>query len=111
MKLPIIADNFGDVLVFESVEKAETYMEPVDIRNGEYVIYDAEGYLLKPSIVKVSKWRERVVLSRDKDNQHDGLRLKNTLIQFLSQVAVADQPLEQLTLNQLVAMIERFKTE
>jgi hypothetical protein len=46
MKLPIIIDESGDILVFDSLESAERHLEPIDILNGEFVGYDAEGRLL-----------------------------------------------------------------
>ena len=33
MKPPIIVDDHGDVSVFDSVEKAERYLEPMDAKN------------------------------------------------------------------------------
>jgi len=50
MKTPLIADNRGDILVFESLSDASSYLEPIDIRNGEYVFYDAEGNRLQAII-------------------------------------------------------------
>lgn len=46
MKLPIIIDESGDISVFDSLESAERSLEPIDILNGEFVGYDAEGRLL-----------------------------------------------------------------
>lgn len=43
---PVIADNHGDLLIFESVSKAEAYIEAIDVLNNEYVLYDSEGRLL-----------------------------------------------------------------
>ncbi|MUV14522.1 hypothetical protein [Noviluteimonas gilva] len=47
MRPPIIIDEHGDVSVFESVEAAARYIEPIDVRNNEYVAYDSAGYLLR----------------------------------------------------------------
>ncbi len=44
--LPIIVDNYGDVLVFKSVDDALVYLEPIDVLNNEYIAFDAEGRLL-----------------------------------------------------------------
>lgn len=34
-------------MVFPSVEAAARYVEPIDVRNHEYVAYDSAGFLLK----------------------------------------------------------------
>ena len=47
---PIIVNEHGDIHVFPSVEEAETYLEPVDVRNNEYVAYDSEGRRLILSV-------------------------------------------------------------
>jgi hypothetical protein len=47
---PVIVDERGDVLFFESVERAEGKLEAIDVRNEEYVAYDSEGRLLKLAI-------------------------------------------------------------
>lgn len=46
MKAPIILDENGDVSLFATVEEAARFMEPIDVRNSEYVAYDSEGYRL-----------------------------------------------------------------
>ena len=47
MRPPIIVDNFGDVMFFESAHTAERYLEAIDVEHGEYVAYDSEGRLLQ----------------------------------------------------------------
>ena len=47
MKAPIILNENGDVSLFATLEDAARYMEPIDVRNNEYVAYDSEGYRLK----------------------------------------------------------------
>jgi len=46
MKTPIITVENGDVCFFSNVEDAATYLEPIDIKNEEYEIYDSEAMLL-----------------------------------------------------------------
>jgi len=50
MKLPIIINEHGDVSAYRSLEDACSYMEVIDVRNNEYVAYDADGYLLNLKI-------------------------------------------------------------
>ena len=48
---PIFVVTSGEVLVFRDVRVAETYMEPIDIANGEYnSAYDGVGRRLRPTV-------------------------------------------------------------
>lgn len=47
MKPPIIVYNWGDMLLFGSVEAAEQALEAIDVENGEYLAFDSEGRLLE----------------------------------------------------------------
>jgi hypothetical protein len=45
---PIIVDAKSELLLFRSVERAEAYLEAVDVRNGEYAAaYDSDGRRLE----------------------------------------------------------------
>lgn len=51
MKMPIVAvDSGGDLCFFKSIEAAERYLEPIDVRAGEYEVFDAEGQRLELGI-------------------------------------------------------------
>ncbi|WP_437190931.1 hypothetical protein [Planctomicrobium sp. SH527] len=43
---PIIVLEGYDVEVFPNVQEAERYMEPIDVRNGEFECFDAGGQKL-----------------------------------------------------------------
>lgn len=46
VKYPIfVFDDASDIMPFENWEQVHS-LEPIDIRNGEYVGYDSDGYLL-----------------------------------------------------------------
>ena len=47
MRPPIVLIEHGDVSLFASAEAAARYIEPVDIRNSEYIAYDSSGFLLQ----------------------------------------------------------------
>lgn len=47
---PIIVLEGYDVEVFPSVQEAELYMEPIDVRNGEFECYDAGGRKLSVTV-------------------------------------------------------------
>ena len=46
MTPPIVIDENGDVTLYQSVEAAARSLEPIDIKNNEYVAYDSEGFVL-----------------------------------------------------------------
>lgn len=48
---PIVVTDGNDVALFGSIEEAEIALEPIDVRNNEYTIYDSEGRLLAPIVV------------------------------------------------------------
>lgn len=48
---PIIANQKGDVLIFERLEEAESYVEAIDVLNDEYSIFDSRGLLLVPRVM------------------------------------------------------------
>jgi hypothetical protein len=51
MKTPILINERGDISTFASVEEAESYMEPIDVERGEYVVTDAAGLPLSVVVV------------------------------------------------------------
>ena len=46
MTPPIVIDENGDITLYQSAEAAGCALEPVDVQNGEYVVYDSEGFIL-----------------------------------------------------------------
>lgn len=46
MKPPVVIDENGNILIYRSVEEAATALEPIDVKNDEYIAYDSEGRLL-----------------------------------------------------------------
>lgn len=49
MKTPIVVYENGDVSLFDSVESAEQALEPLDVANSEYRIFDGDGNELNGS--------------------------------------------------------------
>lgn len=43
LELPLTAFCDGDICVFSSKENAESYMEPIDVENEEWTVFDAAG--------------------------------------------------------------------
>jgi hypothetical protein len=114
MKLPIILVEHGDILIFRSVEDAELALEPIDVRNGEYVAYDAEGRTLVLSVIIDEKpglfgWSARrtecVKLIDNPEAAIDEAGLSASLAQFLNRSGVSLDGAKEDDLSALVASI------
>jgi hypothetical protein len=105
-KPPIIADNRGDLCVFETIAQAESYMEPVDVRNGEYVVFDSEGRSLVP-VVASNGNRERTVLKSAESTPAHAKALRDALIRFLAKTRFASPSPEKMSLAQLLDLMPR----
>lgn len=65
MKPPIIViDEADDVDFYASVEDAEVSMEPVDVADGIFRVYDSEGYSLQIDISTVLHRKKNWFFSR-----------------------------------------------
>lgn len=62
MPSPILLYSDGEFAVYKSIEAAESDLEPIDVLNNEYTIYDAAGQLLEASVpeVPLAGWRRRI---------------------------------------------------
>ena len=111
MESPIIAHNKGDVLVFESVELAEQYLEPIDVVNGEYAIYDSRGRRINGVIV-THRGVEHVRLEPASDSGGAADELRRVLVAFLTHALnVPDGGLHESSLEDLVKAAQQFKTK
>lgn len=54
IKMPIRVDENGDLTEYWSIAEVESKLEPIDVRNNEYVVSDADGRILQ---LKVEKTR------------------------------------------------------
>jgi hypothetical protein len=111
MKEPIIVYENGAVDIFDRRDRAEAYVEPIDVRNNEYVFYDSEGQLLEALIVEDSRGIEHVVLQDGKEEIYDKPGLALILARFLNYLGYQKNDLEQMSLSQLVDEGLKFKTE
>jgi hypothetical protein len=105
IKPPIIVDEHGTAMVFESIDDAERYLEPIDVSNGEYVAYDSEGRLLKLIATKP----QITIQSDDLEPQHQG-HVGELLIRLLSHAGVPSDVLERKSLQELVQGSLEYKT-
>ena len=100
---PIFVDNRGDILTFRSVRYAESWMKPIDIRNREYIAYDASGGLLA-----LSADRCRVFVSLAEQEPTHSVPVEKTLRDFIR--AVKDPVGDDMTydLARLVVHFDRY---
>jgi hypothetical protein len=109
MKTPIIVDNRGDVLVFESITDMERYIEPVDVENQEYKFFDGIGRLLTVEIQK-GQCREKVKIMEAEDKPIHQSELQSILIKFLKAVSDAPTDFDSFTWDQLIREALEYKT-
>lgn len=58
MKLPIIIfEQKCDLMIFNTLKEAESYLEPIDVKNQEYAAFDSEGMSLD---IKVEKNKTQI---------------------------------------------------
>jgi hypothetical protein len=107
MRLPIIASSSGDVLIFETVELAQGYIEPQDVEDNEYIVFDSEGRLLQ----LVLRTQDEILVEQVETIPNHAAQLQQTLINFLSQIGISKEWLQQASLEQLVEKGMDYKTE
>lgn len=100
MKLPIIISEHGDVSVFNTIEAAEQYLEAIDVKNNEYIAYDANGKLLNLKIVLKGKQQiEHVQVCENNNDMEEPETLRTILLNLLLQFGVPipeESPLDKI---------------
>jgi hypothetical protein len=97
MKVPIIAVESGDILFFRSLSIAERYLEPIDVRNNEYIAYDSEGRLL---CLTPCEYTVKIELAEENPTHAD--KLKEALLDFFTNVGFETELLSQASLKELI---------
>ena len=101
MNLPIIINDSGDVSFFQTVENAELYLEAIDVKNNEYVAYDANGNLLNLDLETRGKPPiDYVVIRNHKKSTVNASTLRDLLISSLSQLNVSIT--EEISLESII---------
>lgn len=101
MKAPIIISENGDIYIYASLEKAESDIEPTDVENNIYVIYDSEGLLLFPVVINDSKYD---VVKIYPSNEERPLELMEILVDFFSEVGHDSVVLKTMSLEDLISL-------
>ena len=89
MKVPIIIDEYGDIELYASVSDAALDIEPFDVLNREYTVYDSEGSVLQLSVRKVDgivPYVEKVVIEEPDLTTNRADELREKLEDFFTQV-------------------------
>ncbi len=96
MNTQIIIDEHGDLDLFNSEDEVLKYIEPIDIKNNEYEIYDKNGFKFKATIeekiddlgcisklLRIKKYNINLVLDTRVNFEN---KLKNKIINFMERV-------------------------
>lgn len=113
MKAPIFIDNNGDIRVFASVQDAENWIEPIDVRDNEYEAFDSEGRRLRLTVQKQEGFlrfgREYVQITEVESEPKHAADLRERLQTFLNAAGERDVD-PAASLSQLVNATCRFAT-
>lgn len=99
-QLIFLVDDARDVLLFESMEEAAAYIEPMDIML--YEAYDSAGAILRASIEEVHG-NERVVLHATTETRY--FRLHELIQRYLKVLGAAQPDDSSQNLVELVARL------
>ena len=105
MRPPLIISEHGDLLVFDSKEAAEGYLEAIDVANGEYVGYDSEGRLLR----LVPAWPHSTTIMEGEPEPNHKEELRSTLMKFFSQLGLPDDWIRQASLQDMIVKAGEYK--
>ena len=106
LSTPIVVAEGWDIILFKTVADAESYLEPIDVINGIFDGYDAEGRLLKFE-TNVNEVR---IYAAEEEPAHSG-ELERLLRGFLNQIEDPTGANFDCDLPCLVAACDRFVYE
>ena len=99
MKPPIIISENGDIYFYTTLEEAERDIEPPDVSNGIYVIYDSEGLVLTPTIVDDPIYDVIKIIASEESRP---IELMKILTDFFSEAGHDLLMLDTMTLEELI---------
>ena len=100
----IIIENFGDILIFDSVTKAEKYIEPIDVLNDEYVIYDSRGYMLEAKVGPLNQ----ISIRECSPNVNKSQELRKKMVNFLCELGVSQAWLTTASMKKIIKKALEF---
>ncbi len=99
MKPPIIICDGMDISFFNSLEVAQISIEPTDVNNNLYTIYDSTGLLLHPVVIDDPIYDVVRIYTTDELRKNE---LFETLVEFYSEIGHEKKVLETMNLPQLI---------
>lgn len=109
MKEPIIAIEQGNIYAFPTKKEAEVGLEPIDIENEEYEIFDSEGLELA---AKVSNHWTPITLKDSDPNTYKVEYLKSMLVNFLERRGDSPEKWINQTIDNIVKeIIDKYPTK
>lgn len=106
MDAPIVVHENGDVVIFASVERAERYLEPIDVEAGRLTAYDSAGRLLR--LVPTSP---RITIEAAEAEPTHNEELRESLRELLSHVGVAEDQIDRMSIQEMVKRALEYKIE
>jgi hypothetical protein len=102
---PIVVRNQGELILFDSIEEAQLWMEAIDVRNNEYEIFDSTGLRLDPNVL--SGRIETVQISIHEPRSRDVDRLRGILFDFVVRAGrMSRERASEMRVEDLLALIQ-----
>ena len=109
MEEVVIAYDHGDVIIFDSISRAEKYLESIDVNNNEYILYNGNGRRLIANVRSESRGFERVVITEDLIDDSSKSELMQILTRLLNYSGFDMESLNNMELGELVHESLKFK--
>lgn len=106
MQSPIVGFCEGDLVLFACVADAETYIEAVDVEDGAWTAFDAEGRLLQLETLQRGVTRVRRTAAESAPTHKDELRRK--VKAFARRVGKLERVFDSRSLDELLAWAGQF---
>jgi hypothetical protein len=108
---PVIIDERGDITLFSTASAAALKMEPVDVLNAEYDVYDSEGQVLSPVVTNDGRRVDLVELERPRYAPETLRTHLQTFIEAVGpeRVGVTGEEVRHASLARLVEILSSFE--
>jgi len=94
-------------MIFASKADAESYLEAIDVANGEYVAYDSEGRLLK----LIPAWPHSATIMDGESEPTHNNELHDALSGFFLQLDLPSNWVKQASLEQMIEKAREYQTK
>lgn len=114
----------GDVSIFNSVSEAVAYLEPIDVKNGEYFAFDSQGSLLELTVLKEKSrllgifpiTNEQIQIQKKKHSSNHSSVLASVIREYFTQIGpermgLKSEFVEQAALGDLVQALQIFESK